>query len=339
MSVCFFVPAHIVEHLARNARRLGLDADAARRTALASHALRRTRQATATGLEALTPARPGEGDRQIFDDDHRWTTGVKQVRGEDDIPAPTTAAGAAFDALGVTRAFLREVLGRDSIDDAGMPLLADVNYGVKYGNAFWDGTRTVFGNGDDTVFRDFTADVGVCGHEVAHGLTQHTAGLDYTGQPGALNEAFSDIVAACVEQFAHRTDAGEHHWLIGEGVLADQWRGEAIRSMARPGAAYDNPVLGRDPQGAHMSAYVPGGAPHVNSGIVNRVFHLCATTLGSFPAVRIFYAALCDLWPRARFLDFAYVVSEQARLLARDGRVPRGAPHTVRSAFREVGIH
>ncbi|MEU4427978.1 M4 family metallopeptidase [Actinoplanes sp. NPDC024001] len=156
--------------------------------------------------------------------------------------------------------------------------------------------------------------------------------------PGALNESFADIIGACVDQFVHKVDAGEHSWLIGEDVLTDRLHGEAIRSMAHPGTAYDNPILGRDPQVGHMSAFDPGAGVHVNSGIVNRAFHLAAVELGSFPAVRVFYAALAELWPRAGFADCAYLCAEKARVLARDGRVPRRAAQTVRAAFREVGI-
>jgi Zn-dependent metalloprotease len=337
--ICFYIPSHIIDHIARNARQLGLDPDAAQRTAVASAAVRQQRRIMAsTSLNAVTAPIPGNGDRQIFDDQFRFETGVAMVRGEGADPVTAANVNAAFDALGATREFYREVLGRDSIDNAGLTLLGDVNYGEKYDNAFWDGTRMVFGNGDDEIFQDFTRDVDVCAHELTHGITQYTAGLVYSDQPGALNEAFSDIFGACVDQYVHKLDAGEHNWLIGEDVMAQQMYGEAIRSMAHPGTAYDNPVLGKDPQAAHMSQYVPGGDPHINSGIVNRAFHLTAIELGSFPAARIFYAALQNLWPQAQFKDCAYICAEQARTLARDGKVGRNAPQTVRSAFREVGV-
>ncbi|GIE90592.1 M4 family metallopeptidase [Actinoplanes regularis] len=337
--ICFYIPSHITDHIARSAGRLGLDAEAAQRTAVASAALRQQRRAlTTTSLSAVTAPLPGKGDRQIFDDENRFETGVRLVRREGDEPAPAANVNAAYDGLGATRDFFREVLGRDSIDNAGLTLQGDVNFGDKYGNAFWDGTRMVFGNGDGQIFQDFTRDVDVCAHELAHGVTQYTAGLIYTDQAGAMNEAFSDIFGACVDQYVQKLDAGEHNWLIGEEVMAEQMYGEAIRSMAHPGTAYDNPVLGKDPQAAHMSQYVPDGDPHINSGIVNRAFYLIANDLGSFPAAKVFYAALLGLWPQAQFRDCAYLCAEQARILARDGKVGRHAPQTVRAAFREVGI-
>ena len=157
----------------------------------------------------------------------------------------------------------------------------------------------VFGNGDNTVFQDFTNDVDVPGHELTHGVTQYTAGLDYTDQPGALNEATSDIFGACIDARVKGEDAGSFNWLIGEDVMAPQLYGEAIRSMAYPGTAYDDPVLGTDPQPATMSGHVPGGDPHLNSGIINRWFYLMAIDLGMDEAAVIWYATLQNLWPTA----------------------------------------
>jgi Zn-dependent metalloprotease len=337
--ICYFIPPHIEKHVAKASAVEGIAPGAAQRTAVASAKLRELRRyATNASLATLTPPRPGKGDRQVFDDLNTWDVDQKLVRGEGDQPVAGANANAAYDALGATQKFYKEVLGRDSIDNAGLTLVANVNFGELYDNAFWDGTRMVFGNGDNIIFKDFTGDVDVPGHELTHGVTQYTAGLEYTDQPGALNEAFSDIFGSCVDQYAHGIDAGESNWLIGEGVMADGLYGEAIRSMAHPGTAYDNDLLGRDPQPDSMAGYVPGGDPHVNSGIINRTFYLTAMDLGTFPAAKIWYATLQNLWPTAQFADTAHVCSEMARILARDGVVARQAPQTVRAAFHEVGI-
>jgi Zn-dependent metalloprotease len=339
MPLCYYVPNHIIDHIAKNARQLGIDPEPAQRTAVASLAQRQERRLAATAtLAALTQSQAGKGDRRIFDDRNEWAVGDNLVRGEGDPEVDQVNVNAAYDGLGATREFYREILGRDSMDNAGLTLLGHVNFGVQYDNAFWDGTQMVFGNGDNTIFQDFTRDVDVCAHELSHGVTQYTAGLIYTDQPGALNESFSDIFGSCVDQYVHKLDAGEHNWLIGEDLMAEQMYGEAIRSMAHPGTAYDNPVLGKDPQAASMSGYVGGGDPHVNSGIVNRAFYLTAVELGTFPAARVWYQTLVNLWPNAQFADCAYVCAEQARILARDGKVGRNAAQCVRSAFREVGI-
>jgi len=251
---------------------------------------------------------------------------------------PGQNVNLAYDALGATLEFYREVLGRNSIDNLGINLDANVNYGVSFDNAFWDGTRMVFGNGDNVIFQDFTNDVDVPGHELTHGVTQFTAGLLYSDQPGALNEATSDIFGACIDARVGHKDAGSFNWLIGEGVMAPQLYGEAIRSMAYPGTAYDDPILGTDPQPQTMAGYVPGGDPHVNSGIINRWFYLMATDLGMDEAAKIWYATLQNLWPTAQFADAAQVAAAQARILARAGTVPSRAPQTVRGTARAQGI-
>jgi Zn-dependent metalloprotease len=281
---------------------------------------------------------PGTHARLIYDDQNQWAFDVLDVRNDGDPAVPQKNANLAYDALGATLEFYRTVLGRNSIDNLGANLDANVNFGVSFDNAFWDGTRMVFGNGDGVIFQDFTNDVDVPGHELTHGVTQFTAGLQYTDQPGALNEATSDIFGACIDARVSGKDAGSFNWLIGEGVMAPQLYGEAIRSMAFPGTAYDNPILGTDPQPATMAGYVPGGDPHLNSGIINRWFYLMAMDLGMDPAAVIWYATLQNLWPTAQFVDAAHVAASQARILARDGKVPSRAPQTVRGTAREQGI-
>ena len=102
----------------------------------------------------------------------------------------------------------------------------------------------------------FTSSLSVIGHELTHGVTQFTAALDYEGQSGALNESVSDVFGALVEQFARGQDAADASWLIGAGLFTDQVQGVALRSMKAPGTAYDDDVLGKDPQPADMSGYV-----------------------------------------------------------------------------------
>jgi Zn-dependent metalloprotease len=340
VNVCHFVPPEIVTNIARSTAVDGLAPGAAQRTAVASDKLRTQRRyATNASLATLTPtSTPTRADRQVFDDLHGWEVDAKLVRTEGGAPGTGDNVDGAYEALGATRDFFRDVLGRDSIDNQGCRLVANVNFGSDYANAFWDGSRMVFGNGDNTVFQDFTTDLDVPGHELSHGVIQYTAGLEYTDQPGALNESFADVFGVCVDQFICGQDAGEHNWLIGDKVMAEGTYGEAIRSMAHPGTAYDNKTMGHDPQPDHMSGYVAGGDPHLNSGIPNRAFYLVAQNLGSVAAAKIWYAALQNLWPKTQFADAAYVCAEMARLLARDGTVPRQAPQTVRAAFHEVGI-
>jgi len=96
-------------------------------------------------------------------------------------------------------------------------------------NAFWDGYRMTYGDGDATYSPLTTVDI--TAHEITHGLTEFTAGLVYANESGALNEAFSDIFGIVVEFYAKPTDA---NWTIGEDI------GAAFRSIANPNL-YQNP--------------------------------------------------------------------------------------------------
>ncbi len=304
--ICFYVPRHMLAHIIAAGAREGLRPGPVQRSAVISDLLRQRRHQAALATLTPPPAAPphaanpgpaanpgapktalavtipppGTHARLIYDDQNQWNFDVLDIRNEGDPAVAQQNADLAYDALGATLEFYRDVLGRNSIDNLGINLDANVNYGVNFDNAFWDGTRMVFGNGDNVIFKDFTNDVDVPGHELTHGVTQYTAGLQYTDQPGALNEATSDIFGACIDARVNGKDAGTFNWLIGEGVMAPQLYGEAIPSMAYPGTAYDDPTLGTDPQPATMAGYVPGGDPHVNSGIINRWFYLMATDLG-----------------------------------------------------------
>ena len=177
-----------------------------------------------------------------------------------------------------------------------MRLDSSVHYGHAYDNAFWDGTQMVYGDGDGKLFERFTLAVDVIGHELTHGVTQSTSQLEYVDQSGALNEAVSDIFGTFVE---HSGKADPADWLIGEGLFTSKVQGVALRSMKAPGTAYDDPVLGKDPQPATMKGYVEttddDGGVHINSGIPNRAFYLAAVSIGGNAwekAGQIWYDAL-----------------------------------------------
>jgi len=171
-------------------------------------------------------------------------------------------------------------------------------------NAYWDGRRMVYGDGDGIVFTSFTSDIDVIGHELTHGVTEHEANLDYENQAGALNESFSDIFGIMIKQRFNNNDVKKSNWLIGEKVLIGLKY--ALRSMKAPGTAYiDHPELGSDPQPATMDKYQnlpntsPGdwGGVHINSGIPNFAFYVAAFNIGGYAwekAGRIWYAVLTD---------------------------------------------
>ena len=100
-----------------------------------------------------------------------------------------------------------------------MRLDAIVHYGEGFNNAFWDGQRMVFGDGDEDLFTRFTKSLDVIAHELSHGVTEFTAGLVYHKQPGALNESMSDVFGSLVKQWALGQDAASADWLIGQEIF------------------------------------------------------------------------------------------------------------------------
>ena len=111
------------------------------------------------------------------------------VRTEGQPPTGDAAADEAYDGLGATYDFWEQAYGRNSIDDEGMPLRGVVHYGQDYDNAFWDGRRMVFGDGDGKLFLRFTRSLDVIGHELAHGVTEDENGLQYQSLVSMLTGA------------------------------------------------------------------------------------------------------------------------------------------------------
>lgn len=265
------------------------------------------------------------------------------VRSEGEPPHRDATVNEAYDGLGLTHALFWAVYSRASIDGAGLPLEATVHYGNAYDNAFWDGSRMVFGDGDGQVFAGFTRSLSVIGHELTHGFIQYTANLVYSGQSGALNESVSDVFGALVEQHSLGQNVSEASWLIGEGIFTDDVQGTALRSLKAPGTAYDDDVLGKDPQPGHMNDFVETdddyGGVHINSGIPNRAFYLAAAGIGGNAwdrAGRIWYETVTtEIKATTDFLGFADATTAVA------GRLyGRHSPEAdaVRSAWREVGV-
>jgi hypothetical protein len=263
---------------------------------------------------AVTPATAAPGPAWAVHHAHNGSVLPGElVRSPGEEPTGDLAVDEAADGVAASLSMYAEVYDRDSYDDAGATVVATVHYGRNYDNAFWNGQQLVFGDGDGRVFDRFTKPVDVLGHELTHAVTEHTAGLRYEGQSGALNESVSDAFASCVKQRLLGQDAVAGDWLIGAGLFLPGVQARALRDMAHPGTAYDDPVLGKDPQPAHMDDYIDTtddhGGVHLNSGIPNRAFQLAATAIGGSSAEgagRIWYAALTGGLPSgADFATFA----------------------------------
>ena len=336
-------PPHILEKLLESK-----DKDirqAALNTLLTTARLRGER--AVRGALAFAAAGPAGARRTIFDcRNGTFLPSAVLARTEDGAPSADESVNRAFDGLGSTRDFYREVLERDSIDGHGMRLDGYVHRGVRYNNAFWDGQEMVFGDGDGVVFTDFTSSLDVIAHELTHGVTEFTAGLEYRVQSGALNESMSDVFGALVKQWSLGQSADAADWLIGAEVFTPGIGADALRSLKAPGTAYDNDLLGRDPQPDHMSKFVvlpeteagDWGGVHINSGIPNKAFYLTAVGIGGnawdAPG-HIWYEALRASSANTQFQEFADTTYAKAgELYGTDSAEQRA----VSAAWREVGI-
>lgn len=296
-----------------------------------------------TGLMSSMFSVSNKLDRTIFDAGNKENLPGTLVRREGEKAKGGKTVSEAYDYSGSTYNFYKDIFERNSIDTRGMKLDSTVHYGEDYNNAFWNGTQMVYGDGDGEIFQRFTKSIDVIGHELTHGVTQYEAALEYEGQPGALNESFSDVFGSLVKQYALKLKADKADWLIGAGLFTNKIKGVALRSMKEPGSAYNDPTIGKDPQPGHMKNYVEttsdNGGVHINSGIPNRAFYLAAMELGGYAwqkAGKIWYIALTErLRERSNFQKAANSTYEVAGTLFGKGSREQ---NVVENAWQKVGI-
>jgi Zn-dependent metalloprotease len=339
-QTCSVIPPHIIRHAAAHS-----DGETRRRLQATESA---TRKLAAARVEPLvlaavrqTPITPKR--RIVYDACRLRQLPGRVIMTEEEYGTRDVQAIEAFNGCGLTHNYFADVLGRDSIDDCGMCLESTVHYGRGFDNAIWNGRQMIYGDGDRMLFNRFTAAIDIIGHELTHGVTQYAANLGYNGETGALNEHISDAFGILIKQYAYDQLAKQSDWVIGHGLFTASVNGRGLRSLADPGSAYDDPVLGRDPQPAHMRDYVvtteDNGGVHINSGIPNRAFYLVASEASTYAwdlTGRIWYTALTSgLSSRATFADFAGVtIAAAARICGRGRRVHR----LVIDAWASVGV-
>ena len=204
---------------------------------------------------------------------------------------------------------------RESYDNHNVKVNIFSNFGEEYNNAFWDGANLAFGRGDGIYFRTFVLP-DIAAHEFTHAVVDHECKLIYQGQSGALNEHLADAFGIMFDMIYRRTDVKTSKWIIGDGLWTSRVKGVALRSMKAPGTAYDDPMVGSDPQPAHMSGFYKtsedDGGVHIFSGIPNKAFYLANIAKGGRIHTngigRIWYNAMLQssgLKPTATFKQFA----------------------------------
>lgn len=347
-SIFCITPPHMLREIVLNGSTE--QRDRALRSITTSEQFRGQRGAmTKDYLSLMEPVAIEIKQRIVFDAKNGSQLPGTVARQEGDPPVSDVAVNEAYDGSGVTYDMFFDVYGRNSIDNKGMRLDSTVHYQKGYDNAFWNGQQMVYGDGDEDfpesqrLFNRFTAALDVIGHELTHGVTQFEAGLIYWEQSGALNESMSDVFGSLVKQYQRQESADQANWIIGEGLFTSNVNGVGIRSMKAPGTAYDDPVLGKDPQPGHMDDYVKtiedNGGVHINSGIPNRAFYVTAVELGGFAwekAGQIWYKTLSEkLNERSNFQQAADLTFEAAGELYGTGSLEQNA---VKTGWAEVGI-
>jgi len=339
--ICFIVPPHILEEIKNN----GSDTQKAwaEKTIAMSDQIRQKREMMPAGILGGSEVIGGNKNRIIYTANNTLDLPGTEIMQEGNPPVNDTAANQAYNGTGATYDLYFNIYQRNSIDNKGMNLISTVHYSQQYDNAFWDGSQMVYGDGDGELFGLFTKPIDVTGHELTHGVTQYTANLAYQDESGALNESFSDVFGTLVKQQSLNQTADQADWLIGEGIFTSQVHGQALRNMKAPGTAYDDPVLGKDPQPADMAHFVnssfDNGGVHINSGIPNHAFYLAATGIGGNAwerAVKIWYVTLTQkLQANASFADCATSTFDVAGELFGAGGSEQKA---VEEAWKQVGV-
>ncbi|MDT7843446.1 M4 family metallopeptidase [Streptomyces justiciae] len=200
------------------------------------------------------------------DADNTWGTGAASSSTTDQTAAVDAAYGAAE-----TWDFYKSTFGRSGIKNNGVAAYSRVHYGNAYVNAFWDDSCfcMTYGDGEGNVNPLTSLDV--AGHEMSHGVTSNTAGLNYSGESGGLNEATSDIFGTGVEFYAaNSADPGDY--LIGEKIDING-DGTPLRYMDKPskdGGSADS-----------WSSSVGNLDVHYSSGVANHFFYLLSEGSGA----------------------------------------------------------
>ena len=336
---CYIIPPIILRNVAEN----GTDEqkDMVFQQISVAGQLRGQRQAIQQ-FAAFAAATAGVKRRTIFNAKNDAGVPGQLVRGESDSKHKDSAVNEAFDGSGKTYDFFNEVYDRNSIDGQGMRLDSTVHYRRDFNNAFWNGQQMIYGDGDGEIFGRFTKSLDVIGHELTHGIVQFTGGLVYQDQSGALNEHLADVFGSLVKQYFKKQTAKKADWLIGAGLFTSNIQGIALRSMKAPGTAYNDRLIGKDPQPAHMKNFVKttkdNGGVHINSGIPNKAFYELAISLGGdawTKAGRIWYVALTEkVKPDTDFQQFAQMTFDVAKALFNSD----GTEQAVKTAWASVGI-
>ncbi len=160
------------------------------------------------------------------------------------------------------------------VNSDGSPMMLNMVVHSDMDNAYWDGSKMVFGDGID-MFYPLTS-LGVAAHEVSHGFTEQHSNLNYSGQSGGMNESYSDMAAQAAEVYAY--GPGKNSWQIGPEIFKAP--NEALRYMDKPSKDCNGKKPGNWCSIDDATQYTSSLDVHFSSGVYNRFFYTLGTTSG-----------------------------------------------------------
>jgi vibriolysin len=288
----------------------------------------------------------GSKNRKVYDPD-------TLRRSEGQAPYSDAEVNHAYDNTGLTYDCYWSWFQRDSWNAQGGQLVSRVHHPDVYNNAAWYQGEMLFGDGDGQTLGDLAAAFDVTAHEITHGVTENTANLTYENESGALNEAWSDIMAAACEAYTDGGTPNANTWKIGEDVYTPGTSGDALRYMNNPtqdGQSYDywpeRMLLGDNEQPDQNNNDL--GGVHLNSGIANLAFYLAVqgghhprnkttinvTAAGIRPVANAYYRALTTYLTASSSFQSARIATVQA---ASDLQT-RSAAQSIDNAWAAVGV-
>jgi len=208
-------------------------------------------------------------NRATYNLNHSTTLPGLLARSEGQGPVGEVDVNFAHDFAGDTYDCYQELFNRDSFDNAGAQLIGSVHYSNNYVNAFWNGTQMVYGDGDGVNAGPLDRALDVVSHELTHAVTEREAGLIYSFESGALNEANSDIFGSICEEWKDGAVSGDT-WKVGEDVWTPGIAGDALRYMNNP----TQDGSSKDYYPERYTGQQDNGGVHWNSGIPNLAFYL-----------------------------------------------------------------
>jgi len=176
-------------------------------------------------------------NRQVSNLNHGTSGSGTLARSEGQAPTGDSAVDGAYDGTGATWQMYHTLFNRDSYDNAGAALKSSVHYSTGYCNAYWDGAKMTYGDGDGSTCKNLAESIDVTAHELTHAVTEKESGLVYSGESGGMNEHLSDFAGGAItEMFVAGGSNGtlvdsNNAWLIGENVVPPY-----LRSMCDPAA-------------------------------------------------------------------------------------------------------